>query len=130
MYERDGGICKVCGETAPRELRGSADRLAPTMGHITPLARGGDHTYANVQLEHLGCNLAKGDSLPDGVVEPRTNPDPRTRLEKISEETRKAMARPEVRERLLAGNKKRDLSQPRPKQSAAMKAWWANKKQD
>jgi len=104
VYERDGGICQVCHTLAPRELRGNPKApLAPSLGHIIPLSRGGDHTYENTQLEHLGCNLLKGNDLPEGVVEPRINPDPRTRVEKIREETRKAMQRPEVRAKMLLG---------------------------
>jgi len=88
MYERDGGICQICFEAAPRELRGSQTNiLAPEMEHVVPLARGGDHTYANVRLAHRGCNNEKSDTMPEGVVEPRTNPDPRTRVEKIRDAT-------------------------------------------
>jgi len=29
------------------------------------LNRGGDHSYANVQLAHPSCNVAKGDRLPE-----------------------------------------------------------------
>jgi 5-methylcytosine-specific restriction endonuclease McrA len=128
VYVRDVSLCQVCGAVAPQELRGDKhNMLAPTLGHIIPLARGGDHTYENVQLEHLGCNLKKGSDLPEGVVEPRTNPDPRTRLEKIREETRKAMQRPEVKEKM---SKARPSMQgrKRPEHSAFMTASWALRK--
>jgi 5-methylcytosine-specific restriction endonuclease McrA len=34
---------------------------APTVDHIIPLARGGSHTWDNVQLAHHLCNSLKGD---------------------------------------------------------------------
>src|SRR5208337_5360237 len=71
VFERDNGICQVCKTLAPRELRGNPRApLAPSLGHIVALSRGGDHTYENVQIEHLGCNLFKGNELPEGVQEP------------------------------------------------------------
>jgi hypothetical protein len=126
VYERDGGICQVCLKEPPKELRGStSDMRAPTLGHVIPLSQGGGHTYANVQLECLGCNLSKGNKLPEGVVPEHTNPDPRTKEKKISEETKKAMARPEVRARFLAGIAKRVLPKQGPEQADALKQWWA-----
>jgi 5-methylcytosine-specific restriction endonuclease McrA len=37
------------------------DRLAPTIDHIVPLARGGTHEPSNVQSAHFICNALKGD---------------------------------------------------------------------
>ncbi len=88
VYDRDGGICQICFEVAPRELRGSqTDILAPELEHIIPLAKGGDHTYANVRLAHRGCNNEKADKMPEGVVQVYASPDTRTRVEKIRDAT-------------------------------------------
>lgn len=55
IYERDGGICQLCGEPV--------DRSVATIDHIIPFARGGTHEPANVQLAHGPCNSRKGSKL-------------------------------------------------------------------
>ena len=102
LYARDNGCCQVCSKELLREFRGDPrNPLAPTHGHIIPLARGGDHTYANSQLECLGCNLAKIDRMPEGIAEPKTNPDLRTRVEKIRDAAVAQWADPIKRATLL-----------------------------
>ena len=135
VYERDGGMCQACKEPCPKEFRGDAKaKRAPQLGHIIPLSRGGDHTYDNVQLECATCNNRKSNSLPEGMVEPRTNPDPRTRIEKIREETKKAMQRPEIQNKLHAPRPKtRHPRAPHTQESkhrmaAIAKAVWARRK--
>jgi 5-methylcytosine-specific restriction endonuclease McrA len=62
VYERDNGICGICGElinlsyTAPH-------RLSVSIDHIIPLSKGGLHTYDNIQIAHYGCNSSKGNRL-------------------------------------------------------------------
>lgn len=51
VYERDGGVCQICGEPI-----GAAEWH---IDHVKPLARGGEHSYANVQLAHAHCNHVK-----------------------------------------------------------------------
>jgi 5-methylcytosine-specific restriction endonuclease McrA len=36
---------------------------APTVDHIIPLAKGGTHTWDNVQLAHWSCNSDKRDII-------------------------------------------------------------------
>lgn len=60
VYERDGWQCQLCGGAVDPQLKGSSDRLAPSLDHIVPLALGGEHVIDNVQLAHLGCNSRKG----------------------------------------------------------------------
>ena len=48
LYERDGGICHVCGEPV------DPDRW--DVDHLTPLALGGQHTLDNVAVSHPACN--------------------------------------------------------------------------
>lgn len=52
VWERDGGICGICGKPA--------DKTSWHLDHVVPLARGGLHTYENVQVAHPRCNIAKG----------------------------------------------------------------------
>lgn len=56
------GICQECLDPVDPTLTyinpetGLPDPGYGTTGHIIDLAAGGDHTYANTRLEHLGCN--------------------------------------------------------------------------
>lgn len=65
VFERDGWACQICGEKVDRNAQ-VPDERAATVDHILPLARGGDHTYANVQTAHFLCNSLKGDRVPEG----------------------------------------------------------------
>lgn len=47
-----GGLCGIC--------RKALDLLGTEFDHIIPLARGGTHTTANIQVAHAYCNRAKG----------------------------------------------------------------------
>jgi 5-methylcytosine-specific restriction endonuclease McrA len=59
IFERDGWTCGICHEPTLRP--GSWPHpLSPTLDHAVPLAKGGDHTRANVQCAHLTCNASKG----------------------------------------------------------------------
>lgn len=62
VFERDGWTCQLCGELCDRDAQ-VPDRRAPTVDHVIPLARGGLHSYANVQTAHLSCNASKGARL-------------------------------------------------------------------
>jgi 5-methylcytosine-specific restriction endonuclease McrA len=52
VWERDMGMCHICKQ--------ATDRNDWHLDHITPLARGGTHTWDNVAVSHASCNLAKG----------------------------------------------------------------------
>jgi 5-methylcytosine-specific restriction endonuclease McrA len=54
VFERDEGICGICGEAVDHEKY--------HIDHIVALARGGEHSYKNVQLAHPSCNCAKRDT--------------------------------------------------------------------
>lgn len=63
VFERDGFTCCLCGD--PLDMDGKkGEPLSPTIDHIVPLSRGGDHLYSNVQAAHFRCNVAKGNRLP------------------------------------------------------------------
>ncbi len=52
VFKRDRGICQVCKMwVQPRRA---------SMDHTFPLSKGGTHTWDNIQLTHLICNLRKG----------------------------------------------------------------------
>lgn len=51
-YKLAFGVCCLCGEwVQPRHA---------SMDHVHPLSLGGTHTWDNIQLVHLVCNLRKG----------------------------------------------------------------------
>lgn len=53
LFKRDKGICGICKEECTMN-EGSID-------HIVPISKGGAHTWNNVQLAHLPCNIRKGN---------------------------------------------------------------------
>lgn len=62
VFERDEWICRLC--TLPLERDAVVPHpLAPTVDHVVPLARGGQHSMANVQAAHFRCNSLKRDTL-------------------------------------------------------------------
>jgi 5-methylcytosine-specific restriction endonuclease McrA len=55
VFERDGWVCHICGDTvAPKDA---------SLDHVVPLSLGGEHSYANVATSHLSCNVKKGNRL-------------------------------------------------------------------
>lgn len=57
VYERDEGICGICGDPVPRDEF--------HVDHVIPLVRGGEHSYSNVQVAHPSCNSSKKDKMPE-----------------------------------------------------------------
>ena len=57
---RDRGVCGLCGKRVAM-TKSAPHPKAPSLDHIVPLAEGGQHVKANVQLAHLGCNVRKRD---------------------------------------------------------------------
>ena len=51
LYARDEGLCGICETTVYGEFH---------VDHRIPLAKGGEHSYANTQIAHPECNLVKG----------------------------------------------------------------------
>jgi 5-methylcytosine-specific restriction endonuclease McrA len=63
IYERDGGVCLLCGKlvkpgTAFFNLR--SDYHKPAIDHIVPRARGGQNDPDNLRLLCWSCNSQKG----------------------------------------------------------------------
>lgn len=67
VFERDGWICGLCSTPIPRDAVWP-DLLSPSVDHIVPLSRGGEHSMANVQASHLSCNSRKQASVPVEAV--------------------------------------------------------------
>ena len=72
LYERDGGICYICGcKTDFDDYTVNHDGYRvfgdtyPTRDHIIPLVKGGTHSWENVKLACFHCNSIKGGKLLD-----------------------------------------------------------------
>jgi 5-methylcytosine-specific restriction endonuclease McrA len=64
VYERDGWMCQLC--RLPIDPRIAwPDSMSPSVDHRVPLAKGGEHSMANAQAAHLGCNSRKCDRLDE-----------------------------------------------------------------
>lgn len=56
VFDRDKGVCGICF--------GNVERNEPWhVDHVIPIAKGGEHSYRNVQLAHATCNLKKNARL-------------------------------------------------------------------
>lgn len=62
IYDRDAWSCGVCGQRVDKALT-YPHLMSASLDHIVPLAHGGTHTKANVQLAHFLCNSKKSDRL-------------------------------------------------------------------
>lgn len=60
LIDRDNGICQICHKPCLE---------SPSIDHIKPVSKGGTHTWDNVQLAHLSCNIRKGASYANNVNE-------------------------------------------------------------
>lgn len=64
LIQRDGNQCRIptcCFTTRKVTDLGSKGPRRPSIDHITPLSKGGEHALHNVQLAHYRCNLAKNN---------------------------------------------------------------------
>ena len=70
IFERDGWRCQICGKLVSRRLykTNGTKRYAnaPSIDHIIPISRGGEHIKANVQCACYLCNCRKGNRVTDG----------------------------------------------------------------
>lgn len=68
LYEKENGVCYLCGDrcnkddyTINKEGHFVAGPLYPSIDHVTPVSKGGTHTWDNVRLAHHYCNTIKGE---------------------------------------------------------------------
>ena len=62
VFKRDSGICGICNL--------SVDPTDWHLDHVVPLCKGGEHSYANVQVSHPSCNMQKGATAVPSVFDP------------------------------------------------------------
>jgi hypothetical protein len=61
VYERDNWTCHICDLRINKATSNVWPRpTSPTIDHVIPLAKGGEHSYANCKAAHLRCNTRKG----------------------------------------------------------------------
>lgn len=70
LIERDKGICGICNLAVMANPKKHNDK--PSIDHIVPIKRGGQHTWENVRLVHCGCNNSRGNRA-DGEFIPNTS---------------------------------------------------------
>jgi len=65
LYERDNGICWICGlmcnygDYVRTDKAFIAGNMYPSIDHIIPRCRGGEHSWTNIKLAHRKCNTAR-----------------------------------------------------------------------
>jgi 5-methylcytosine-specific restriction endonuclease McrA len=62
VFTRDKWTCRICFDPVDSTLD-PLHPMSPSVDHIVPLSRGGEHSLANAQTTHLRCNAAKSDRL-------------------------------------------------------------------
>jgi 5-methylcytosine-specific restriction endonuclease McrA len=60
LRKRDGDLCHLCDGIMEFVTSTTYNPWKVSMDHVLPLAKGGTHTWDNVKLAHLRCNLSKG----------------------------------------------------------------------
>ena len=69
LYKRDGGVCQICrrqcdfNDCLIKDGTFYAGNNYPSIDHVIPLAKGGLHSWDNVQLAHRFCNSIKSDKV-------------------------------------------------------------------
>lgn len=58
IFERDGWFCQLCLKKVNKRLK-HPHPMSPSIDHVIPVSRGGNHSRQNVVLAHLRCNLRK-----------------------------------------------------------------------
>lgn len=70
LYKRDKGICWICGKKCDykdyvKDENGYfvVGANYPSIDHVYPLSKGGNHEWNNVKLAHHYCNTLKNDKV-------------------------------------------------------------------
>lgn len=73
LYERDGGVCWICGGMCDINADPNSN-LYPSVDHIIPQSMGGMDTLDNVRLAHRICNSLRQNNV--NITEVRKNLSP------------------------------------------------------
>ena len=68
LRKRDGDVCCICNGWIDFALS-HPDPASPSLEHIIPLSRGGEHSMTNAGIAHLRCNLLKNQKLMSEITE-------------------------------------------------------------
>lgn len=70
LFNRDNGICWICGGKCDYDdchfdenKNFVVGNNYPSIDHVFPLSKGGNHTWENVRLAHHHCNTLKRDKV-------------------------------------------------------------------
>lgn len=75
LAKRDSDICWLCGEKVDWNditrfpTHAIVGPKYPSIDHVTPLSKGGSHSWDNVKLAHHSCNCVKSDNILDSEEE-------------------------------------------------------------
>jgi 5-methylcytosine-specific restriction endonuclease McrA len=62
VFEKFDYVCQGCGITCDKDAVWPAKNF-PTLDHIIPISKGGEHSYSNTELLCLPCNAGKRDRV-------------------------------------------------------------------
>lgn len=62
VFARDEWVCWICRDAIVRDAV-YPDPLSPSVDHVIPVSKGGEHSMANVRAAHLICNSLKRDLI-------------------------------------------------------------------
>jgi 5-methylcytosine-specific restriction endonuclease McrA len=63
VFKRDNWLCYICGCHCPSDLAGTNHPRAPTIDHLIPISKGGEHSMRNIKLACRECNSLKSDRI-------------------------------------------------------------------
>jgi hypothetical protein len=64
VFRRDDYICWLCACRCDPLASSRAGR--PSIDHVIPISKGGEHSYENIRTAHVGCNSGKRDRIVGG----------------------------------------------------------------
>ncbi len=70
LYERDSGICWICGKPCDINVHYNSNNY-PSVDHLIPISKGGKDEWSNIRLAHRGCNSRRGNDLKSFIDIPR-----------------------------------------------------------
>lgn len=70
LLEKDGYVCGICNLPILKDVKNHSDK--PSIDHIIPIKRGGQHTWENVRAVHCGCNNSRKNQ-DDGSYQVKTH---------------------------------------------------------